>query len=120
MRYILLVDSMSNYLFNVVVFFILSVGGLCLAGEFNSERAYFPLALVICMLPLGLFMKYTLKISKIRFLLGMILIAIIGVFSVIKERFGVESETYNYSVMVVFLFCLLYGRFKKKETENSI
>jgi len=121
MRYVLPGDSMSNYLFNVVVFFFLSVGGLCLAGEFNPEKAYFPLVLVICSLPLGLFMKYTLKISKIRFIFGIILLAVIGVFSVIEERFGVESEAiHNYSIIVILLFCLLSSRFDKEETENSI
>lgn len=59
--------KLKQYFFNVVVWWLLVIGGMCLAGIIAPSRPFYPLALCVCLLPALLFLKYRLPVTWRRF-----------------------------------------------------
>ncbi len=109
-----------DVIFNILVFILLSVGGLCMIGQFNQEKVYFPLAVVICMLPLMLFMKYTQKLTNKRFYIVMIFMALLGIFIMLMGKLGIEGDKlWFYSVMLILLLKLIADHVDRTEPEKK-
>ena len=95
--------SISKTILNTTVWFVLVVGGMCLAGEIPPDMWFYAPAVALCFLPASLFMKFTLPISWRRFIVLSLLIFCIVMMNVILERYGVESKTIMSIVGVILI-----------------
>jgi hypothetical protein len=74
----------SEFLFNVIAFWVLVVGGMSLAGIIEN-RTFYPLSLLICLLPAMFFIKFRLPLTWKRFVQTIIFVSIITIVLTLSE-----------------------------------
>lgn len=79
------------YIVNVIVTWLLIMGGMCLAGCLSSSQTVYPLLLVACLVPASLFMKFRLPLSWRRFGMGLAVLIIVGIILAIGRRLNIDD-----------------------------
>ena len=104
----------KRYIFgiNVLVTWLLTVIGICLAGWLSPSRTLYPIVLVACLVPTGLFMKFRLPTSWYRFWSGIAALTVIGILLSVLRKLEFGSE---YTPMIVIAILTFAGPFLNKK-----
>ena len=109
--------SKATFIVNVLITWLLIVGGMCLAGWLSPSRTVYSILLVACLVPALLFMKFRLPISWYRFGVQLSAMIVMGLILAIFRRFQVEHDL---ALVIAFGFVILAGSFlNKKKVQND-
>lgn len=100
------------FVVNVLATWLLTMSGMCLAGWLSPSRTVYPIVLVACLVPAGLFMKFRLPTSWYRFGSGIAVLSGIGILLAVLRKLEFGSD---YTPMIVIGIITFAGPFMNKK-----
>ena len=79
--------AVAVYFFNAIVWWLMVVGGMCLAGIIAADGPYYGLAVGLGILPSMLFLKFRLPTAWHQFAVAVIVVFLIGVVYFVLAQF---------------------------------
>ena len=106
-----------KFIFNVFGTWLLVVGGMSIATRLSPDRSVFPIIATIGLLPAGLFMKFRLPISWLRFLLGSAILVGLAVVLTIFRKLNIGTDVTP--MIAIGLIALTRPFIDRKELQNN-
>lgn len=101
-------NNRNIFVINILVTWLLTISGICLAGWLSPSRTVYPIILVACLVPTGLFMKFRLPTSWYRLWSGIAVLTVIGIILTVLRKLEFGSE---YTPMIVIGIISFAGPF---------